>query len=96
MSIRHLYMESGPRLFLDQGLVMQGMESSKANKVTILFNDALAPCLPRTSADKIMDRRNFVCLNPLVPGRSGCDFKNVIFNLVLLISIFTSYETVVR
>ena len=36
-----------------------------------------------------------ICLEPtsvnsLAPGRPGCDFKTAIFNLVLLIGIFTS------
>ena len=30
------------------------------------------------------------CINSLAPGRSECDFKNVIFNLVLLIGLFRS------
>ena len=31
-------------------------------------------------------------LNSLVPGRSECDSKNVIFNLILLIGIFRSFH----
>ena len=31
-------------------------------------------------------------INSLAPGRPGCDFKTAIFNLVLLIGIFTSSE----
>ena len=31
-------------------------------------------------------------INSLAPGRSECDSKNVIFNLVLLIGIFKSYD----
>ena len=35
--------------------------------------------------------------NSLAPGRSWCDFKNVIFNLALLIGIFkSSYDNVLR
>ena len=37
------------------------------------------------------------CFNPLAPGRSWCDFKNVIVNLALLIGIFkSSYDHVLR
>ena len=37
------------------------------------------------------------CFNPLAPGRSECDYKNVIFNLVLLIGIFrSSHDKVLR
>ena len=36
-------------------------------------------------------------INSLAPGRSKCDFKNVIFNLALLIAIFkSSYNNVLR
>ena len=36
-------------------------------------------------------------LNSLAPGRSWCDFKNVIFNFALLIGIFkSSYDNVLR
>ena len=36
-------------------------------------------------------------VNSLAPGRSSCDFKNVIFNLALLIGIFkSSYDNVLR
>ena len=36
-------------------------------------------------------------INSLAPGRSKCDFKNVIFNLALLIGIFkSSYDKVLR
>ena len=36
-------------------------------------------------------------LNSLDPGRSSCDFENVIFNLALLIGIFkSSYDNVLR
>ena len=36
-------------------------------------------------------------VNSLAPGRSWCDFKNVIFNLVLLVGIFKfSYDNVLR
>ena len=36
-------------------------------------------------------------LNPLAPGRSKCDFKNVFFNLDLLIGIIrSSYDNVLR
>ena len=35
--------------------------------------------------------------NSLVPGRSQCDFENVIFNLALLFGIFkSSYDNVLR
>ena len=38
-----------------------------------------------------------VLINSLAPGRSLCDFKNVIFNLALLIGIFrSSYDNVLR
>ena len=37
------------------------------------------------------------CVNSLALGRSLCDFKNVIFNLALLIGIFkSSYDNVLR
>ena len=36
-------------------------------------------CLPRSQ-----------CIDSLAPGRPGCHFKTAIFNLVLLIAIFTS------
>ena len=37
------------------------------------------------------------CFNWLAPGKSQCDFKNVIFNLPLLIGIFKSfYDNVLR
>ena len=40
---------------------------------------------------------NCCCINSLAPGRSYCDFKNVIFNLALLIGIFkSSYVNVIR
>ena len=36
-------------------------------------------------------------INSLAPGISLCDFKNVIFNLALLIGIFTSsYDNILR
>ena len=36
-------------------------------------------------------------INSLTPGRSQCDFENVIFNLALLIGIFkSSYDNVLR
>ena len=36
-------------------------------------------------------------INSLAPGRSDCDSKNVIFNIVLLIGIFKSaYDNVLR
>ena len=31
-------------------------------------------------------------LNSLGPGRSGCNFKNAIFNIVLPNSVFRSYD----
>ena len=34
--------------------------------------------------------------NSLALGRSSCDFKNVIFNLALLIGIFKSYDNIFR
>ena len=38
-----------------------------------------------------------VSILTLAPGRSYCDFKNVVFNLVLLIGIFkSSYDNVLR
>ena len=38
-----------------------------------------------------------VDINSLAPGRSSCDFKNVIFNLPLLIGIFkSSYDNVLK
>ena len=33
---------------------------------------------------------SFLSVNSLAPGRTGCHFRSAIFNLVLLISIFTS------
>ena len=44
---------------------------------------------PGTPACKIWVAFSFY-LNSLAPGRSECDSKNVIFNLVLLIGIFRS------
>ena len=35
-------------------------------------------------------------VNSLAPGRSECDLKNVIFNLVLLIGIFSSHDNALR
>ena len=35
-------------------------------------------------------QRSITAFNSLVPGRSSCDFENVIFNLALLICIFKS------
>ena len=42
-------------------------------------------------------RNSFFFFNSLAPGRSQCDFKNVIFNLALLIGTFkSSYDNVLR
>ena len=38
-----------------------------------------------------MCRRNGIGVNSLAPGRTECDFKNVIFNLALLIRMFKSF-----
>ena len=37
---------------------------------------------------QVLIRARFVLLNSLVPGMSGCEFKNAMLNLILLIGIF--------
>ena len=45
----------------------------------------------------VIARHQMLPLNSLAPGRSLCDFQNVIFNLALLIGIFKSfYDNVLR
>ena len=46
--------------------------------------DVLTPCGPSCHMASVIP------VNSLAPGRPGCHFKTVIFNLVLLIGIFTS------
>ena len=41
-------------------------------------------------------QRQLQCVNSLAPGRSGFNFGSAIFNLVLLIRIFTSYDNALR
>ena len=48
---------------------------------------AVKPLLEQMLAYCLSDQWNF---NSLAPGRPGCHFKTAIFNLVLLIGIFTS------
>ena len=56
-----------------------------------------ASCGTRSSAAVLLtlqDKKVFLeeGFNSLAPGRPGCHFKTAIFNLVLLIGIFTSYN----
>ena len=53
---------------------------------------------PRYNGIRLYIEWHFTSLkfNSLAPGRCGCDSKNGIFNLVLLIGIFRSYDTVLR
>ena len=47
----------------------------------------------------MLPQKNLACkgVNLLTPGRTQCDFKNVIFNLALFIGIFKStYDNVLR
>ena len=54
----------------------------------------LKPHPPRE--DELIIQLLAALVNSLAPGRSSCDFKNVIFNIALLIGIFKSYDNVLR
>ena len=62
--------------------------------ISYVSADGLASLVAGTSADIVMTRlgpRITTCrFNSLAPGRHRCHFKIAIFNLVLLIGIFTS------
>ena len=78
-------------------IILQGFMDEKSALVYIIH---VASCLYSVKALSNLEVTQFlyacVCVtkprkvNSLAPGRSECDSKNVIFNLVLLIGIFRS------
>ena len=79
-----------------------GITGSKDTS-TFAINKPLWCCLVNTRAGCVrvyclcLPASGYFSINSLAPGRSYCDFKNVIFNLVSLIGILKpSYDNVLR
>ena len=92
-SIWHQYYELHLTVFRDVWLLIHALDTlfchqSPVSSIwLILYSILFWWCLVVTQ----------IWINSLAPGKSWCDFKNVIFNLALLIGIFkSSYDNVLR
>ena len=93
-----IFVESKDHLILK--LPVYTVESAWSYVIDIVTVDGLATQGTRTSAAMklILFSQNILAsapegfINSLAPGRPGCHFKTAIFNLVLLIGIFTSFK----